>query len=153
MGHSVYREQAIRVIRFTGHKPGRVLHPSFGCNGKWGCVWKRFASRLWNDSGLPLVVYLRTRLWISTCIAASAAAATTQMQIYCYSITQFGPACSTRTLILYNVTAGFYGRDIGGTVQFLRNHVLKPQSNLGDSDIYFGTVEFLPKTAPQTRLV
>lgn len=38
IGHSVYQEQAIRVTRFTEHKPGRVLHPSFACNGKWSCV-------------------------------------------------------------------------------------------------------------------
>lgn len=38
IGHSVYQEQTIRVTRFTEHKPGRVLHPSFACNGKWSCV-------------------------------------------------------------------------------------------------------------------
>lgn len=69
-------------------------------------AWSRSAPWLWNDvaegRGPGRSSDICVRWQLPTSIAASAPAATTQMQIYCYSIIQFVAAYFARTLIPYN---------------------------------------------------
>lgn len=76
------------MIQFSGYEYGRVLHPSFGCNGKWGrgveaiCVPDYETTEACHS----LVVYLATNIYVHCGVTDSRNNVNANLLLFDYSI-------------------------------------------------------------------